>query len=506
MFSKWSEAIYETCDWKNDKMTLQMTENFETTSGVEGGLCTVCSSQGPTLSKIPTGQISDTCFLMSAVSRKSRIPTSGKNSPYYLSCSDENSRAKPVFKAYDPQRSRERTLYTRALCLHRDYITMTSRAFHKMARCFGFNPKEQKNLFKLFNHESGFLLNARSPTGAKCYGQLTNALISDIVRDLYYKDKDEESHKEGYSYARAFEEAQKQCPQLDNLVYPKDFRSLSRRNFLSRTRASRIPVCQVAHNPEKCFFYSMMNVKTKLNALRRKLRTSTYPPDKRLPISDAFKEKFQTPILLNEMRKVTGAWTNKRGQSSRVNWLIWSDLEVGALTKNQSSSQEKATIEKVQVFDPEEILWPTVYWSYNAGQVVTKNYMENFLEEFTKNLSSRNCVSAASRLSPQLRQHMAQNCKSYRASLLKGETLRGEEFKKAFSIYVKEKYSLVLEGTQSQRQQRLNEVYNFAFRVERDATSLGKETSALKRRMKKFLNMDEKQARRLFDDYKEQCL
>ena len=100
---------------------------------------------------------------------------------------------------------------------------------------------------------------------------------------------------------------------------------------------------------------------------------------------------------------------------------------------------------------------------------------------------------------------MKQNCKSYRASLLKGETLSGEEFKKAFSIYVKEKYSLVLEGPQRQRTHRLNEVYNFAFRVERDAAGLGEETSALKH-LKKVLNIDEKQARGIFDEYKKQCL
>ena len=383
LFSKWSVATYETCDWTNDKLTLQMTESFEITSGVEGGLCTVCSSQGPTLSKVSPGQISNTCFLMSAVFRKSWLPKSkAKKPPYYLYCSNENRPAKKNdFVAYDPQKNKERRIYTRAPCLNRDYITMTSRAFHKMARCFGFSPREQQNLFKLFNHESGFLLNARSPTGAKCYGQLTNVLVTDIVRSLR---GEEEPHEEDYSYARVFEEAKKQCPQLDHLVYPEDFKNLSRAEFLKRTQVQRFPVCQVAHNPEKCFFYAMMNVKTKLNALRKKFLINTHPPDRTLPIDPAFKEKFQTPILLNEMRKVTGVWKNKRGQSSRVNWLIWSDLEVGGLTQNQSSSQKKAIIEKVHVFDPEEILWPTVYWSYNAGHIVTKNYFENFLEVFKK--------------------------------------------------------------------------------------------------------------------------
>ena len=75
-----------------------------------------------------------------------------------------------------------------APCLTEDYLKMTAQAFNETADCFGFTDKEKKDLFATINHESAYMLNIRSNTGAICYGQITNRLFQNLNKFIYARN------------------------------------------------------------------------------------------------------------------------------------------------------------------------------------------------------------------------------------------------------------------------------------------------------------------------------
>ena len=191
-----------------------------------------------------------------------------------------------------------RQIPPRRACLNRDYVYLTARAFNKTAECFGFNKSQKEIIFKLFNHESAFLHNIKSPTGAKCYGQLTTVSIKEINKQIYFSNS-----KNPLPYSYIFNEVINRCPGLQKAVLnpqiyePVKSGQKSIRAF--NAMVSRLSIsCKITQNPYSCLFYAFYNIRKNSAAIDLQLKKATTNFSRRNNISEEFKTSFLLPIRL----------------------------------------------------------------------------------------------------------------------------------------------------------------------------------------------------------------
>ena len=199
------------------------------------------------------------CFFAGAI-RGASIYDPGESFYYCEKNSNRPGNMPVVDESKNP-----RIVSPRRACLNKDYMYLTARAFNKTADCFGFNKLEKEDIFRLFNHESSFLHNIKSPTGAKCYGQLTNGAITEINKQIYFSDTSSR-----LPYSHIFNEVIDKCPGLQNAVLnPEIYKSEKQagKKSIAKFRAivSRSPTsCKITQNPYSCLFYAFYNIKKKL--------------------------------------------------------------------------------------------------------------------------------------------------------------------------------------------------------------------------------------------------
>ena len=141
-------------------------------------------------------------------------------------------------------------VFPRRPCLSQDYIAMTAKAFHDVAECLDIAPEMA---FPIFLHESRFILNIQSHTGALCYGQITSNAVADFNSFL-------KSHKgyPNYDIPDLLEKnIEKRCPHVW-----KNFKKVSTIVREDKTLIrSDFDQCKINTNPYTCFFYGFAYLK-----------------------------------------------------------------------------------------------------------------------------------------------------------------------------------------------------------------------------------------------------
>ncbi len=140
--------------------------------------------------------------------------------------------------------------YPRRPCLNEEYTAMTAKAFHDVAECLNIPPKLA---FSILHHESRFLLNNESNTGALCYAQVTGNAIADFNSFL--------DNKPNYRSMTDLlpENIQERCPEKW-----KHFKKVNTRYNERRKRfeiKSDQDRCKLNLNPYTCFFYGLSYIK-----------------------------------------------------------------------------------------------------------------------------------------------------------------------------------------------------------------------------------------------------
>ena len=292
---------YEQCDWKNKEWTEQLvqeSENFLTEADCPTATCntngkdTAYTQNADNSTTIqPTQEalkIPPACFLVSAVHSVAKPPGQIKDEEgnyyanYYYCDSRDDKKTKRKFTIENPE-GKKTAINPRPPCLNKDYIMMTYHAFHNMADCFKFSPEEKKSLFTLFNHESHFILNQKSHTGARCYGQLTSVAFTEINKRIYVSDQSDRFESSLYK------EFKENCPDLlDRVLIPDKIRNGITDNSWQKGRYKKGPLkghkykgkfdsfddnynqvrtaaqnmsCPLTRDANTCFFYAMYNMK-----------------------------------------------------------------------------------------------------------------------------------------------------------------------------------------------------------------------------------------------------
>ena len=208
--------------------------------------------------------ISQLCFLASSSRGKSIFDS--KESEH--SCSDERTSLKQNFYYCENSTERscqttmsviddkgnKRSIYPRAPCLSQNYIQTLADSFNKMSQCFGFSKEEQKNMFSIINHESFFMPNSRSNTGARCAGQLTTRSLVDLNVNIILKQN---------PVYLIYQEALERCPFLETVLIPSNlttsdiYQNVSYDNLVKKLYQSPI-TCSLISDMSRCFFYSFL--------------------------------------------------------------------------------------------------------------------------------------------------------------------------------------------------------------------------------------------------------
>ena len=434
-FSHAVEIPYETCNWKNQAWTERLvTEHLDLQSEADcpdmNCATEVHTPYGPdqinTLDPAKKAlQIPPECFFASAVRSVEKEPAKQKDKhnkptdyPNYYYCSSMQDRKPKILMdplvdpdtektIIDPKTGKPRRLYPRAPCLNEDYIKMTHRAFHEIADCFDFSHKDRKNFFKLLNHESSFILNQKSNTSARCYGQLTQATLTEINKRIYISSNLDPGFK-----SRIYNNFASKCPNLLSQVQiPKKIKERASPKTLGRgavkafdsdfegvLTAGKKMICQLTQDPYTCFFYSMYNMKK--NQIQLENTINTYSDNDReanawpsladrsgeSPKSQEFKKvytDFKLPLEKNEMLIIRGPVTIN-GTNKERSWLMGNGKEVydTLFGKGRVSSYniEDLEVKKVTVFDfDEKSKADLLYQAYNGGSSIVSSKLSAYI-------------------------------------------------------------------------------------------------------------------------------
>ncbi len=354
---------YEKCNWRN-----QEASPFSNTDTFIQQLLDSLPSNAT------SSEINNGCFLTSA-----QKATSKASRKRFIHCEEKedgtwvktNLKVTTCIEEGNSQKCKEKYIYPRRPCLDENYITNTNRIFHEMAKCFDLPPK---NLFTLFNHESGFVSNIRSYTGARCYGQMTVSGIKTVNHEI----------QRGNPIFRNF---LKNCPHYqDNLVI---------RSTTTKKDIYQID-CKLTKNPFSCFFYSMFLIKWLKTDIHRILELSIKKKERYQWMESEL--DIQLPIKLNEVVLVFD------NRSTNTKFYIFKDEEEIERNKNgklislyrQLKQDSKISMTKIPIFRNVEnkLEWTLAYWSYNGGITIASKHFKNYMTELKSKLSLPCSVSS----------------------------------------------------------------------------------------------------------------
>ena len=244
-------------------------------------------------------------------------------------------------------------------CIDESYLKMITKSFSDLIRCLEFTKEESEGLFNLINHESGFILNARSHTKARCFGQLTTGYVKEINR---------RSQLEGDALHPIYNRAMKACPGLKTKMI---------RSFSYFT-------CRLTHDPYSCLLYMGLGMKLALSEISQQLNQPlNYMGPREFPSSE--RRLFQLPINLDEMLalqvKVNGI---------ERDLLFWDDIEIYDFIerKRDLAGFKILTSKKVPLFAQKgQVARSIAYLSHNGGHTIYSSFAPALIRNLKKELS-----------------------------------------------------------------------------------------------------------------------
>lgn len=324
-----------------------------------------------------SSKIHPVCFYASSLRATGRW---GKNSNkfYYFCNSAHDKRNRTLYKVTD-LKGNKHDRWARKPCLSEDYVNMTADRFHYMANCMGFkNYQDKLQLFSLYNHESQFILNSRSKTGAKCYGQLTTGAFKDVGKAVLGQHS--ANHK-------LYQQALKTCPDLKNrIILPKKQEVRKKNPNIA---------CRLTQHADTCFFHSMLFIKIyqgHLDSELKKIRKD-FPKNSKL-LNEKVKKEFYLPINANEVLRVSypilikGKPVIENGEKKRASFILKDGVEVSELlARNQNYEEKDWKIEKLNLYqNNDKIKWYVLHSSYNGGNSVPLTFLPNFLSQIKESV------------------------------------------------------------------------------------------------------------------------
>lgn len=394
------ESIYETCHWRSKSWTERLVSTInnknrqnDTTAEAVCQRCPEISPNGQGLSALQnitdglnaTKNIPAECFLASSIKKYQQH---GSYDRFYYCDRPDSPNIKGTMPVID-ETGQARNLYPRSPCLSKDYTNMIKDSFHYMAGCFGFKKEELPYLFTLFNHESSFILNKKSGTGARCIGQLIRDTAKTINKYIYMSND-----AALRPYYNIYKQALKKCPDLEIRLSFLPSKLLKDENpsfsKLRRIHQKMSVTCLTTQDPDICFFYSLYNMSVNRLRLRAGLKLSHENLPENLEIPQSMKDTFKLPVSLNEIVHIKGTVITETGEQKKIDVLLENDYEIYQKMSQYEYDSKELQIEKIPVYDFNRATeWTMLYLAYNGGMSVADTYLKEFLIKKKEQLSSR---------------------------------------------------------------------------------------------------------------------
>lgn len=412
-YEAFSQIPFEKCNWKNKEMTKNLVEgekDFSLSASCPSLTCSMDRKSEknnddnsfikPT-KEVLSKNIPPECFFASAV--HSVVKPAGrikkgnkKDEPNYYYCQSAKDNKTTMLSVSD-DKGKKRIILPRSPCLNEEYIMMTYKAFHEMADCFDFTPEDKQYLFKLFNHESHFILNNKSDTGARCYGQVTTMTFEEVNRRIYLSSNVNTSWK-----SQIYKDVVKKCSKIPekvhipNVIRPEEEAGARRYSGFEEHRSvARAMDCQLSQHAHTCFFYALYNMKMNIGFMKDTLFGDTQDIDSLVPqnrediaeVVSKLKKDFLLPIRLNEVLVVKGVFTEEDGTKTQRSWVMKNDREMyyALFDKDHKSKRgydiKDLEVRKVKLYDIDvDDKWDLLYKAYNGGSTVVRDKMQTFIE------------------------------------------------------------------------------------------------------------------------------
>ena len=494
--SESAELPYEKCNIQNQNYTEKLLKNSKKID-TEGCIDCLTKKDKKGLDSLAMSFFTNTnqklnsipaiCFFASTL--RSTEKKGSDNSKNYYFCKNHLSknptRTMTVFK--DSKKKKKKKVWARRVCLSKDYIDTTVKSFNYMADCLGFSSlKEKKELFALFNHESSFIVNNRSNTGAKCYGQLTENTINIVDKFIYMKSK---SHK---PYLEIYNKALAKCPDLHEHIVLPDLLSKTGKKpsniHLAKMQKKSDSTCRVSQHPSTCFFYAMYDIKANQIRFERNQVFVVNPLPQKVKDKEKLTKIFLLPIRQKEMLQVRGSFTKKSGEVVKKDWLFKDSLELYDTIKNLRYNPKQLQIKKINLYkNVEKIKLMATHTAHNGGLTILTNYFDHFLRNQKEQIAKK-CTTKS------------KHC-NYRKKLQKGQSLDYQSFEKDFSYFLSKKYK----GTRK----RKREVSNFYKNILDDINYLRNEENHLTNHLNQLHQnnpeISKKDINQFVNTAKEQC-
>ena len=400
-------AFYQTCKWSNQTLTdrfIKSNQEFlDATRTTQNRPCDFSAYNihppfTPITDLLETepfvnGPIPSICFLSSTARGSANgLPTSGSRRKYYHCRSPNDDNPIGYMPVKNPQ-GKIKNLYLRSPCLSEDYHSSLVKTFNKMAYCFGLSQREARNLFAVINHESHFIPNAKSPSGARCTGQLTKDTVNTLTANTLHGY---------YPEFHLYESAQSKCPSLVDKTIPPDIfctkppcsHTLNPRGSMddsTKPKLKEFPkTCKLTSNLPQCFFYTFLNFKTLLKQFDQNFRTDS-EFGKNEGVDERFIDIYGSSVGPNEIMIAETS-------SPDLQFLFTSTRSAYRQAQKYSGQPNNPmydlNVKRVPLISPEDLdrfKYFSIQMSYNGGSSVVRSQVKNFLKFFKQELKEADC-------------------------------------------------------------------------------------------------------------------
>ncbi|MDE0118877.1 MAG: hypothetical protein OXM55_02575 [Bdellovibrionales bacterium] len=238
--------------------------------------------------------------------------------------------------------------FPRRPCLNEDYTAMTAKAFHDVAKCLNV-PLDLA--FPILHHESHFILNNESNTGALCYSQVTSHAVADFNSFL--------TDTPNYSSISDLlpKNIKAKCPEQW-----KHFQKINTKYTYNKKKQKILEIktdldrCRLNLNPYTCLFYGLSYIKILMHKAEQALQQ------------------------MNQVEIVEIAGTTL---------ILWDEEHKKKWT--ESNTNKNLQTRKIKIFSDTDLIkrWLTII-GYNGGISIPGSMFTGFMNDIKAQLAQTN--------------------------------------------------------------------------------------------------------------------
>ena len=366
--------------------------------------------------KESTPAIDPICFYGGSIRHKKTF----NSQKSFYSCPDYNSAS--------PQGGHSKE----GACLSESYSEKLAAIFDHITSCLNFCTQDKREFFKIINHESAFAPNAKSPSNARCMGQLTQSTVSELQQNIVLKKRaPNTSFVANYEH---FDFKNSSCAHLDQYTIPPNFeenlfplmdkvrgRDLRRKSARTYSRYAQSGdesfyyECKVLSNPVQCLLYSALNHRKNMNTYMNSFQPEEV--DFKRHLMDATDEdikKFSQFVDDSEIGLSPTELYISESEGSKEKLFRTSGGAYREFLKTKGSDSTK--MKKINIFskgDMENLKTLILRISYNGGNAISRTMAKNVISDIRDYIANPNLVNEKSR----------DKYISYREKIIKGTTI-----------------------------------------------------------------------------------